>query len=433
MKYLKSCAAALLALAAADAAFAQTTIRITGSTAFRAGTVTSIKNLLTPGFDVAFTGTSDTGAQYITFVGTTTASGISGQAVVIQCAWTGSVEGVRDVSQGLTQPFIKGSFVTATVATSGTSAITTDTAIYENTIPDVTLADNTQAATTFTTPALQETQVGVIPFVWVKGRVSGSHPATTAFSTINNVTGLLAQALLTGGANISLATGTVDTTGTKLYVLGRNPLSGTRLVTFAESGYGSTSPATQFKPTLTGDVTTGTITAVDLNPAGSGFLIGNNGYSSGGTLADELGRTVTDTTGSGNLYDGVPFGLVGYVGIGDATRMVKNINTTLSTNVSNVLSYNGVSLNPVYSTSTQAITWDFTPIKEGKYSFWSYEYVGYRKSSGPNSTVALAGIAKSFADALIVDITATVPATTGVKLSDMKVQRAVEGGIISSL
>jgi hypothetical protein len=47
MKHLKSCAAAVLAIIAADAAFAQTTIRLTGSTAFRSATLTSIKNIVT--------------------------------------------------------------------------------------------------------------------------------------------------------------------------------------------------------------------------------------------------------------------------------------------------------------------------------------------------------------------------------------------------
>lgn len=440
MKSKKILIAGAFALACASLASAQTTIRITGSTAFRSATISSITTLLNSGFDVAYTGSATTpaasGAQYATFVGTTNAAGISGQSVIIQCAWTGSVEGVRDVSQGLTQPFIKSTVANSTGGTdvaSGVSATTTDTAIYENAIPDVSLADNTQAATIYPTPALEEAQVGVIPFVFLKGRVGASHPAKTAFDSINNITGLLAQALISGGTNISLFTGTADTTSTKLYVMGRNALSGTRLVTFAETGYGATRTATQFKPTVAGTVTTGTITAIDLNPAGSGFDAGDNGYSSGGTLADELGRTVTDIDGSGNLYDGVPFGLVGYVGVSDASRMVKNINTTLTTDVSYVLSYNGVSLNPVYSTSTQAITWDFTAVKEGKYSFWSYEYLAYRKSAGPNSTVALSGIAKTFADALAADIILNVPASAGIKLGDMKVQRATEGGPIISL
>lgn len=440
MKSKKILMAGAFALACASLASAQTTIRISGATAFRSATISSITSLLNPGFDVAYTGSTSTpaasGAQYATFVGTTNAAGISGQSVIIQCSWTGSVEGIRDVSQGLTQPFIKSAVANSSGGTdvlSGVSTTTSDTNVYENAIPDVALADNTQAATIYQTPALEETPVGVIPFVFVKGRVGASHPGKTAFDSVNNITGLLAQTLISGGANLSQFTGSPDASATKLYVMGRNPFSGTRLVTFAETGYGATRTATQFKPVVTGTVTDGTVTGIDLNPEGSGFDIGDNGYSSGGTLADELGRSVADTDGSGNLYDGVTFGLVGYLGVADAARMVKNINTTVGTDVSNVLSYNGVSLNPVYSTVTQAITWDFSAIKEGKYSLWSYEHLSYRKAAGANGTVALSGVAKTFADALAADIILNVPASAGIKLGDMKVQRASEGSPITSL
>ena len=429
----------MLALFAADAAFSQTTIRITGSSAFRSGTVTSIKALLNTGYDVAYNGTSDIGATYLTFVGTTNASGISGQSVVIQCTFTGAVDGIRDVSQGTAQPFIMASAVPnvngtgVADTTQNISTVTSNTAIFETAIPDITMEDSTQAASIYGTPALQETKVGIIPFVFVKGRVGASHPAKAAFDSITNVTGQLARALFTGGVNISLFTGVADTTTTKIYVLGRNPLSGTRLVSFAEPGYGATSAATQFQPTVVGDVTTGTISTLALYPAGLGFAIGDNGYPSGGNLADALSPTVIDTTGLGNAYDGTPFGLIGYVGVSDAARVLKNINTTLTSNVSYILSYNGVSLPVTYNTGTQAATWDYTSIIEGKYSFWSYEYLAYRKNAGPNGTTALAGVAKTFADQLAINITANVPPASGVKLSDMKVQRSSEGAPIFSL
>ena len=440
MKSKKIILAGAVALACASLASSQTTIRITGSTAFRSATVTSIKNLLNTGYDAAYTGTSDTGAQYATFVGTTNAAGISGQSVIVQCAWTGSVEGVRDVSQGLTQPFIKASQVIdagGTGTTTNTASITTtttNTTVYENAIPEIALADNTQAATIYPTPSLAQQQVGVIPFVFLKGRVDAAHPASSEFGNITNITNQLAQALFTGGVNISLFTGVVDTTQTKLYAMGRNPLSGTRLVTFAETGYGASSNATQFRPVVAGNVTTGTITGIDLYlTETSGFGDGNNSYSSGGTLADELGRIVTDTTGSGNAYDGVPFGLIGYVGVTDAARMLKNINTTTAATVSYVLSYNGVSLSPVYDSVAQTTTWDFTPVKEGKYSMWSYEYLTYRDESGPNGTVAYSGVGKTFADQLSLNIQSTLPSSAGIKLSDMKVTRSSEGSPITSL
>ncbi|MCS6244245.1 MAG: hypothetical protein H2172_10365 [Opitutus sp.] len=416
MKHLKSCAAAVLALLAADAAIAQTTIRITGSTAFRSATINSIKNILTV-TDSAFTGGTETSAQYATYIGT-----FSGQPVVIQTSWTGSVEGVRDVSESLNQNFIKASFVTATTAVSGTSTTTTNTAIYEQAIPEISMADNTQGATIYTANTLTEFPVGVIPFVWVKGRVGASHPALAAYSSVNNITNQMAKALLSGGAPISLLSGIADVSGTKVYAMGRNPLSGTRLVTFAECGYGASSDATQFQPIILGSNITGVnLTAEDTD---NGFAVGNNGYSSGGTLATDLSKTVSDINGTGNAYDGVPFALMGYVGVGDAANLLKAINTTLTTDTSYVMAYNGASLGVTYSTANGGTTtWDFTAIKEGKYSLWSFAYLAYRPD--------LSGLALTFATSLKDNIILNVPAASGVKLADMKVTRLSEGSTIA--
>jgi hypothetical protein len=415
MKHLKSCTAAVLALLAADAAFAQTTIRLTGSTAFRSATITSIKNIITVS-DSAYTGSTETSAQYATYIGT-----FSGQPVVIQTSWTGSVEGVRDVSNSLTQNFIKASFVTATDPVSGTSTTTSNTAIYEAAIPQISLADNTQSATIYTANALTEFKVGVIPFVWVKGRVGAFHPAKAAFDGVTNVTAQMAKSLLAGGAPISLLSGIADTSSTKVYAMGRNPLSGSRLVTFAECGFGSSSPATQFQPIISGTNITGVnLSAADLV---NGFAEGNNGYTSGGTLATELSNTVSDIDGSGNAYDGVPFALVGYVGVGDAANLLKAINGTTATATSSVLSYNGASLGVAYNSTTQATTWDFTAIKEGKYSLWSFAYLAYKPS--------LSGLTKTFADTLKNNIILNVPSASGVKLADMKVTRLSEGSTIA--
>jgi hypothetical protein len=415
MKHLKSCAATVLALLAADAAIAQTTIRLTGSTAFRSATVTSIKAIMTV-TDSAFTGSTETSAQYSTYIGT-----FSGSPVVIQCSWTGSVEGIRDVSESLNQNFIKASFVTATAAVSGISTTTTDAAVYEAAIPQISLADNTQAATIYTANTLVEFPVGVIPFVWVKGRVGATHPAKTAYDGINNVTNQMAKLILAGGAPISFLSGTPDASLTRVYAMGRNPLSGTRLVTFAESGYGSSSDAIQYKPTISGS----NITGVNYMPDDlvNGFTGGNNGYTSGGTLATELSNTVTDIDGSGNLADSAPFALMGYVGVSDAAALLKAINTTATTNTSYVMGYNGASLGVTYNAVTQTTTWDFTAIKEGKYSLWSFAHLAYKPSLG--------GLALTYATALRGNIEANVPSSSGVKLIDMKVTRANEGATIT--
>lgn len=434
MKSFKILATGLVAAAAVSMVSAQTTVRVTGSTAFRAATITSIQNLLAPGFDSAYSGSSLTGFQYGTFVGTgKNGSPVAGQSLVIQCSWTGSVEGVRDVATGLNQTFIKASYVTATPALVESNVPTTNlnnATIYELAIPNVALADNAQSSTLFTTPALQEFPVGVIPFVFLKGQVGVTHPAKAAFDSFTNITSLQARSLLGGGIKLSLLTGAADASDTKIYGMGRNNLSGTRVVTFTETGYGSTSTATQYKPVITGNASTGTVTGVDFFAASPGFNVSDNGYTSGGTLADELGRLVVDIDGSGNLADGVPFGLIGYVGISDASRMAKNIyGTNVGTNY-NALAYNGVQLVTGYDNVAQAYIFNLDLIKQGRYTLWGYVQLSYRKSAGPNSTTALAGVAKTFADALKDDIILTVPGSAGVKLSEMSVERSLEGAVV---
>jgi len=266
--------------------------------------------------------------------------------------------------------------------------------------------------------------------------VAAGHPSFSSYTTaLTNMSNLQAQALLAAGANLSLLTGNAADAGTKVYVVGRNPLSGTRSVTLNETGYGTTTAVLQVKPTVTGTVSTGTITAIAPMPDDlvNGFIDGNNGFSSGGTLVDELGRTVADVDGSTNDLDGVPYAMVGYVGIGDAARLVKNIYGATAATVNHILTYNGTSLNPVYNTTTQAIDWDLTQVTNGKYPFWSYQYVGYRQLAGPNGTLPLSGAPKTFADNLASNIITTLPAASGVKLSDMQVQRSSEGAPITSL
>jgi hypothetical protein len=246
MKFIKSCAAALLALAAVQAASAQTTIRVTGSTAFRSATIAGIKSLLGSTYDEVYqqSSSSTTGSSnsnYTTFIGT-----YSSSSVIIQCAWTGSAEGIRDVAQGLNQKFIKSSYVVnntqGTVESASTSAASSDSSVFESGIPEIAMADNTQAATVFKTPSLTQTAVGIIPFVFVKGQVGASHPSKTAFDSITNITSQMAKAVYGGGAPLSFFTGATDSGGTYIYGLGRNPFSGTRIVTFAETGIGSPSP-----------------------------------------------------------------------------------------------------------------------------------------------------------------------------------------------
>jgi hypothetical protein len=113
---------------------------------------------------------------------------------------------------------------------------------------------------------------------------------------------------------------------------------------------------------------------------------------------------------------------MGYVGVSDAAKLLVAINGATSTETSYVMAYNGASLGVTYNAATQVTTWDFTAIKEGKYSLWSFAHLAYRPS--------LNGLPLTFATALKNNIKDNVPASSGVKIEHMKVTRDFEGSAI---
>jgi hypothetical protein len=88
--------ASFFAMAVVNLASAQITIRITGSTAFRAATHQAILAIITPAtLNYGYSGAAGNlnGSTEAIFTGTTTAAAGS-VAVIIKTAWSGSVGGV---------------------------------------------------------------------------------------------------------------------------------------------------------------------------------------------------------------------------------------------------------------------------------------------------------------------------------------------------
>lgn len=386
--------AGALALATATLAFAQTEIRITGSTAFRAATHTAIQNILNPGFTYAYTGTSFTGASAAVFHGTTVGTNVP---VTIKTGWAGSVGGIQAIAQNprinAAGQFIASSVVGTTGGQSGASATVAQVA-------DVTMSDSKQASTPFvggSFDTLIASQVGVVPFVWVKG-FSANGAGSAALSRITNMTPSQAQLLLGGGLPTSMLTGNASDAAVIAYATGRDEDSGTRLVSYAESGFGVLANPNQYQPITSGS----TITGIQLWPAatvlGTNYPVGHSGFSSGGTLADTLKLSVT----SGATDDfGSPFVLISYFGINDANRVAASL--------ANALTYNGVA----YSDNA---------VRYGSYTFWSYEWLMYRND--------LSSTAKTVADQLAARITNFDAPVSGIQLSTMAVTRDAEGTIV---
>jgi hypothetical protein len=225
MKAPKVLFASLLALSTAGVAQAQTVIHITGSTAFRNATVSAITNILQPGFTFAYSGTSFTGANQAIFTGTAITNGIS---VIIKTSWSGAAGGVQTVVQQL--PIATWLTNTTAQSTGGTPSAP---AVYDPPAPpEVSMDDGIQATTPLpntSSPVLTVQNVGAVTFKFIKN--------VGAPAGLTNMTPLMAQALWANGSlPLSMWTGNTNDASTIVYATGRDPDSGTRKVTFLETG-----------------------------------------------------------------------------------------------------------------------------------------------------------------------------------------------------
>ena len=393
MKAIKTFIAGAFVLASLNLASAQTVLRITGSTAFRAATLTAIGHILNPGYTVGYAGSSITGAGQSVYSGTTIAGNIP---VVIKTSWSGSTGGLQTLSQ-LNPVITVSNWLQIGSIGSGL------TGPYDAATPaDVTMADSYQSSTAFTGTGfatLADNPVGVVGFTWVKGQTNDPTVALS-MANVTNITELQARLLLaTGSVPLSLFTGTPGDSVFNLDVTGRDEDSGTRTDTFIECGFGAFGSPLQYQPTIAG----GVVTSVAPWPANtvngiSYTQLGHSGYSSGGTLASALNTPVN--TGATDYY-GNKFALISYAGISDAV----NVNGG-----NNYLSYNGVP----YSAAN---------IQQGRYTFWSYEHMDYRST--------LSAAQQTVAQLIAQQIITTDASVSGVTLGSMQVSRTVEGAIVT--
>ncbi len=447
----------LVAAALTSAASAQTVIRITGSSAFRGATHAAIGNILQSGYTVGYTGTSLSGAGAAIFKGTTKAP--TSQSVIIKTSWTGSVGGVKTLTQNLTlSTFLPSDAATSTGA--GTSGLPATPGESPNPTADIAMSDSFQNSTAYRTPVLVDKVVGVLPFQWVRNNGSPS--------TLNNMTPLMASNLLSGGILLSQFTGSPADNNTIVYALGRDEDSGTRLVAYAESFFGVFSTPTQYQVVGTPNITD----LVVWPPAtvlGTNYPLGHSGYSSGGNLVTAMNLPGSNTTSANPGY------YVSYAGVSDAANInpgtvavatavlsggaVQSVtvdNGGTNYNASPVISFSGgggsgaaatavvnaagvitgitvtsggsgyTSAPTVAIRSGAALKWngyDYTPsaVREGQYTFWSYEHLLYRS-----------GYAQSaIADQLAAQIKNTDASTSGILLNTMNVGRPVEGGDVT--
>lgn len=371
--------ASLIATAATMALFSsasgQTVIDLTGSTAGRSAVTTAVGALL-DGETVAWSNNASlNSAGRAIFKGT-----FNGNAVIVRTFWSGSAAGVRDVADApqLNNAFFQTSY--DTVTNPGNVASPALASASAETVAEIGFSDVFQSSTSFTTnPLADETSVAVLPFVFMKNN--------GASSAITNVTSENFKAIWggLGFGPMSLFTGNAGDASTTVFGTGRNNESGTRITTLAVTGTGVFASLGQWQGTAADPTVLSPFTAI------TGFTAGENGYSSGSSVANLLKRT----TSSGQV-------VIGYVGIADAA------NATGAT----ALSYEGVTYTP-------------GAVYNGQYPFWGYLHQFSRDLSGD-------AVTQAFYDALKVELQAN-PGSGTLKIEDMNVERAADGAVITPL
>ncbi len=446
MKITKYLSVGIAALATVSTVKADTVIHITGSTAFRAATIAAIENVMggAGNFKAAYAGTSggEAAATYVVLQGNVASAPAAG-LVTVKCAWAGSTGGIKTVVQNLD---ITGSAPngwmsisnlpgTNTVAAVASPSYALDTVAFpgENLKADVTMQDSLQASTGFTSTTLTETKVGIIAFEWV---ANNGAPAT-----LDNITPLLAQAMLSGGVPLSQFTANPAQSGTPVYAAGRDFDSGTRLSCLAETGIGVFGGVQHIFPIVTGGnagAVGSSVTGLKLWPAANilnqAFAIGQSGFASGGTLADNLATPGTSTaaTSGGSILpeEELLFGpgwLVAYLGRNDASRACRT--SVIAGNTAHRLRWNGVAdWNGPILASGAPTSFNDAVIQEGLYSLWEYEWLSYRSTYGTTSPNG-----KAVADKIAQNITTTTATVSGISDSalTMHVSRPFEGGLIT--
>lgn len=396
MKVSKILITGVVGLGLASQAHANNTNYLVGSTAFRSATYNAIRALYNPGFiEVTYGNATASKCNQMMWIGTATNSGIAG-TTVIKANWSGSVGGTRAIDGGiLTGGFIADNKAAGNYPTVTTAANGTDPAFYDQTLhkPTVSMSDSFQSSTKYTTTALNDDTVGIVPFEFIKnkGANTDSH-----WANLGNVTDPLIRVLLAGPLKLSLFTGNSADTNF-VYAVGRSNDSGTRLGAFADTQFGIFTTPQQF------DISAGPTLTLDNHPdvEGNPTSDGSQGYISGGDVATAM-SVAGSSTAADPFNGGTGWYAIAYVGISDANTAIGNGAAALT--------YNGVA----YTANN---------VQNGEYGFWGYEHIlSIPTLSGDGLTV------KNNLKTNLLTGTFETTSGAGFEVSTMNVNRPTDGG-----
>jgi len=394
MKINKTILAGALALGVVSLAEAGT-VYITGSTAMRGAVRTAL--LTAAPANKVFNGvpaytawegddgshvTAGASANWMAFVG----NDLSGNPLTIQCHWSGSEAGIKDVAQSLNADFLSAAGSDGgdhfTNVPSGANLISQPV--------DLALGDNSQAFSLNKTPTLFTNKfVGVITFKWVRNNGLWTGTNVSAAQIKQAFSGACPRAQFDGDS-----THTLD----YVYVSGRDKFSGTRVNAFGDSGFGIGSLPTQIEiDKATGDM-------IEVGGLGSGIYSGDYGWDSGGLLANSLGVATTNKTDQVN--GGTGYSAIAYLSNGDAT-------TAIAAGAKE-LTYNGVTFNR-------------NNIIEGTYSMWGNAFMFQRQTpvAGAQAQAVYTGLAINGG----IDAAISATGASQIRVGDMHSTRSGPNGV----
>jgi len=446
----KTIAIAATMLALGSSGMAQNTdVYITGATAFRQATLTTIRSIFsnTGQYKIVHNNSGGDFVNSSRAVIQGTFSNVPG-TTTIYTSFNGSVEGIRALVTTNNNPtyLTSGALAAATTISQGTIGNgeftngPTAAAASDFAFSDVSSASTPYASDPLE-PGSSDAQVGVVTFSMV---------ASKGGTNLDNLNTQNFRALLgNGSVPASLVNGKTNDSRT-VYVMGRNDGSGTRTTYMAESGYGITTLANQY---ILGSASGGNMTAIYLVPQGgtnnalngptnSGGLAligtnanastvwnqnvnGNGGYSSGANLVAAL----TNNSPSVNVYDadglllegGQNIAVVSWLSTGDTKTAMAFTNGANTGAIA--LGYNGVKLSDFATNGGTLSQADIDKITRGAYTGWGYQYF-YRLptiTSGNKQTVY---------NLMFSNIPSNL-ASAGIPTSSMQVSRLVDGGVVA--
>jgi hypothetical protein len=350
---------ALAALSAIATLNAQQNIYISGATAYRS-TANETIDKLCGGTGPSASSNSVCKAYNHATLGSVTrgrweyvSGGVTNNIFV---SWSGSEAGIQNTAGGNDGTASKRGADHYTTAQSG---LLSSSAATDNHASHICFSDTHQNASIFrgnkagdgvNYATLTGQPVGVVGFTFFVH--------TNAFNAgITNVSTEQAKALLNlGNVPKSFFTGNSADRTSGVYLVGRNPDSGTRVTTLACMSYGISSLVKQYEVLSTNQIFLFRSNTVNGISVGTG----NNGYASGSTIAAAIAaplatgtNLIISTNGTTKSpYTGDNY-LIGYISGGDLSgASVRAIN------------YNGFAMNT-------------TNIIDGNYPFWSKEYIYY--------------------------------------------------------